>query len=653
MAKDIEQEEIKFVEHLQQELQQLSQRYLEYGWKLSNIFQRVSKYPHRWIWHTEWENGETETISSWIRKIHQCLFQDRESYGYYIHRVWIRVLKNSSSSLLLRLRIVIQAEPIRHGGDEESKNEMTKSASTITTTTTPSTEPAWARDKTDPELRSICRVLKVPGYTGMNRTTMIASCNLMDVENKTRAQLVGLSIAQLPLNEPHRATAVTNIRKLPTDRLVKRVVDHKVNIFHNELEKKYDNLSCPPPLQKPTVRNDTFNDCPPFFRRNSTNDCCEYSAKAKTKARLRAPITARVLYTHFQDSMNIQKRVDLEKELQKSQIPDKERSKLMNEYDKAEKETSRWLQKQNLGKHDYAFVVGVGQVLRRYWERAFDEALEALKESETLDDQKIIKGQRIQNLEKITTKQEDKWSQLLGGVQSALGTVTTWSKYILTKVFSIAGWAFQQLISIGFNVMTYIFKHPRTAKLMAYLALQIKKQLCREISIALGKYRYKKAQGWFDSVKEAAKDNVLAMYEYVTVIAPGLVSDFIKSPKFDALFTRLSGVITTGFTAVLTLVPFVGPYSTIVTSILQIAFAALKDSSRDAIDVAMYKTDVSGSFSYVIELLDFRQCIAEQEITEEEMVIRRDKPIIENINRNVISQVIDLLQGAGLVKPVT
>lgn len=71
----------------------------------------------------------------------------------------------------------------------------------------------------------------------------------------------------------------------------------------------------------PDVKNDTFNDCPPFYRRvknGKEEGCCAPSAIAKLKAVAKLPIASKLLYNRFKEILNVQSSKALKSELGKN-----------------------------------------------------------------------------------------------------------------------------------------------------------------------------------------------------------------------------------------------------------------------------------------------------------------------------------------------
>lgn len=201
-------------------------------------------------------------------------------------------------------------------------------------------------------------------------------------------------------------------------------------------------------------------------------------------------------------------------------------------------------------------------------------------------------------------------------------------------------WLTQKLVSVGWSLVRSIFMHPKTTKMIAFLALQVKKAICREVSIALGKYRYRKSKGLLETVQDGLKN----AQEYATVILPDLISDFLKSPKFEALWVKLSDVLSSGVTSVVMLIPFAGalPAAGIAAGVVSTLMSVLKESCREATELAIYKLDITMTFGFVVDIFDPTNCISEQEVTEEEIEARKKSGLIKSFGDNVIPGIVDL-----------
>lgn len=120
----------------------------------------------------------------------------------------------------------------------------------------------------------------------------------------------------------------------------------------------------------------------------------------------------------------------------------------------------------------------------------------------------------------------------------------------------------------------------------------------------------------------------------------------MKSPKFDALWGKLSDGLAAGFVGVLAFTPFgiVGAgVGAVASGVITTLMSGLKDTCRESIELAIYKVDITMTYGFICDLIDPTTCITEQEVTEEEIEDRKKRGLITSFGTGIIPSVVDLV----------
>lgn len=483
-------------------------------------------------------------------------------------------------------------------------------------------EPEWAQGKTDKDIRMMCRLLKVPGYSGMNRKKMIEECSYTRANpGKNNDQMKKLCEAVQPK---------LNTTGFSPAQYEKCVIDYKLQTGRDGIQRPYDTLECASPGVRPSVDNDSYNDCPLFYRRGNDpsmakqlkgkikknqENCCFKSAKARLKAAVRAPLAAKVLYEEFTERMGVASREDLENQLDDTTFSQSEKEEIMNNHEEGQTELRQWIEGLNLEKRDYAFMLNVGKIMKDQFTAQFQEIITSLED---------IKG-NVNEIQKKLASEES----LLGKILSKVGSAIGWAVGQLYKVIS---WSVSTLAKMGFNLVKFIITNPHTAKIMAFIALRMKKRICKELSIYMGLYQYKKKAGILEKAYEKAGD----LADIAKAGLPGVVSSFVNGSKFDSMWSTLSAGVSAGFSTVLGAIPVISKSVPVIGGIIEVGMDIAKDAVKFSTEVAMYEQDVTGTFGYIIEIIDLSECIKVHEVEEEEVAeIQKKAEVIQQYVRPV------------------
>lgn len=464
-------------------------------------------------------------------------------------------------------------------------------------------EPLWAQGKSDADLRQVCKVLKVPGYSTMRREELISACTPGSKSSRIRAE----DVKNLCL----KWNPSVNDRFFTDEDYQKCYADSKLKDIKKEDERVAKSKTCSYPSKVPQKSYDTFNDCPMFYRRGTDpkikasmkvkpgeEECCFPSRQAKLKAVFRAPVAAKALYNEFLDRFGVGTVEELEEEVQNSKFSSDEKTEIVESYKEDVKDLQLWVEGLNLSKRDHAFMMSVGKMIK-------DQFAANLKEA--MDDLNQIKSGVVDIQQKLSNEQS-----FLGKLMSKVGSAVGW---VAGQVYKVISWSVTTLATLGFNLIRYILTNPRTAKIMAFIALRIKKRICKEVSIYVGMYVYKKESGILDKITEG----VASAAEAAKQGLPGIVANFVNGSKFDTLWGSLTDTITSGFSSVLGAVPVISKSVPVVGGLVELGMDIAKESVRFATEVAMYEKDVTGTVGHIIELIDLTECIKVQEVEKQEV----------------------------------
>lgn len=189
-----------------------------------------------------------------------------------------------------------------------------------------------------------------------------------------------------------------------------------------------------------------------------------------------------------------------------------EKQLILESHKLGSKELKDWFEAQQMSQRDAAFVINISKYVQLAFEKnTNDMTRDVSKQQAETDSEKKLPQSKASTL----------WS--------LLGTLL----YDVAKVLVALG---RKLVSVGWSLTKCVFQHPKTTKMIAFLALQIKKAICRELSIAMGRYRYRKAKGILETVSDGIKNAT----DYAAVTIPDIISNFGKYSLSSILFFSVS-----------------------------------------------------------------------------------------------------------------
>lgn len=295
-----------------------------------------------------------------------------------------------------------EEEPDNSEGEDSQESERNAKVTPFTISKTTKKvseakkgEPAWAKNRDEKELRQVCRFLKIPGYTGFSREKMIQVCDFQKSgQNMKKEELLASVKSQIPDHLPaaERVALEKGILELDIDELVDRVLSRRLVKYYTMLDEANKRLckTCTDPKSKcPDIRNDTFNDCPPFYRRakgGKQDGCCVPSKKSKLKAVLRLPLAANVMYKKFLSIMEVQKTTELLKELEKTNMTDEEKKFVSTSYKTGTQELKQWYDSEKMSTRDAAFVLNITKAIQKSFQSNFEDLMKMMKQQQKESD---------------------------------------------------------------------------------------------------------------------------------------------------------------------------------------------------------------------------------------------------------------------------
>lgn len=178
------------------------------------------------------------------------------------------------------------------------------------------------------------------------------------------------------------------------------------------------------------------------------------------------------------------------------------------------------------------------------------------------------------------------------------------------------------LFRVGWSLGAWILSNPTTSRYLALIGVQLKNELCKQISIELGYFEVKSGVKLFVNNASELTQNAKTIIWQASV---SVASKFADSSAFNSLFTLFGSMFSLPL-SLLNLVPAAAPFFDVLTKTF---FSVLKETARESVKISMFQTEVSEAWRLVFEIFDVRNCIKSVQISEE----RADQRWINQLHR--------------------
>lgn len=311
-------------------------------------------------------------------------------------------------------------------------------------------------------------------------------------------------------------------------------------------------------------------------------------------------------------------------ELKATRLDETDQFKLCQDYLNGENEFLSWYSGLTfVSESEQSWVLIVAKNILVQTQYRLQQSLDITSESKSTEDkEEEIKHKSIADIEVFVKQQELKWKGRLASIMSGMlwmnqDKIVIWKHFLSSKILNVANWALEKLKKAKFDVIKYVFQHPRVMKASILLAIEIYRQIGRESQLELASYQYRSE---FKSRNKTTTDEfrVKELYEFLVIMMPNVIQRFMNSTtKYNVLFDKTVDFLTSNINSVFGIIPFISHSASIVGVLTQTCVVTLKESSRNAVEMSMYSRDPTTRYEYVIELFDFRRCIAAFLIREE------------------------------------
>lgn len=212
-------------------------------------------------------------------------------------------------------------------------------------------------------------------------------------------------------------------------------------------------------------------------------------------------------------------------------------------------------------------------------------------------------------------QQENKDATLLDQAEGATrtgkstGATAAPPKPLWRIIAGAIGTGLKVLVQKGVDLVAYIITNPKTAYLILLIARELRRQLCRKISIRLGYLSIRENKTWKEKLAEMYASGYAGAKEVLWWTAESLLSgaNFESTWKVvSGLVSSVSGYLTGGFSVV------VGPAFSYVSTLIG---DSLKTAVREGAEFYFYQTLLGSNFTMLFELVDFRTCLVEELLT--------------------------------------
>lgn len=286
----------------------------------------------------------------------------------------------------------------------------------------------------------------------------------------------------------------------------------------------------------------------------------------------------------FLRAMHIKTSREFQNQIETYGLPGSEKDKLMTEFKASELQFHNYFNRQvDLDGKTMYMVSNIADGFRKEFENGVSESIDALKAS--------VIGE--------PTGQPPKG----------------WRKWI-ANAWKIVAPLGKAIWKIGIDLTKFILTHPATARMIFYVALTVKRRICREVSIYFGKVKYEE-KTLFGAAKDKASDllahgNQLAAIAVTNWINNGFAGTWLKVSSW--MKSNMSGLIGASLTYII-------PGFSAVQGGIDFFIGMMVDISGDAmkmaLEVELYKDHVGTSFRYLINLFwDQEGCYKEYTVTK-------------------------------------
>ena len=506
--------------------------------------------------------------------------------------------------------------------------------------------PLWSRDWSDADLRALYRLQEIPGADAMRRKELVTQC-AAPLYKETKK----MSKAVLKKNCEEQSEKVfppgLSLRKSD---LASCYVWYKLKNWRQDKQNQYDDLQCEEKKQTtPYPYSDTFNDCPPLYRIDSKTGCCKPSLRAAT----RKQIHVHQAVTLFQSLINrhLEPRTEEETkiELATTSLTEEGKRLVLEDQAEANAELSEFFVENELENteeepQDLLLVTNIAKALHEEVKNQLQESVDIMK--------RLQKELEEETAKPITPEMEKEEEGLIKRTlkQSAriVGRAVWWTgKGVVSlgvKIVSVAWSLVKTLASAGIDFVKWMIKDPRTTKIVTFIALEIKRRFCRELSIDMGLTIIKEDATLIDRLSTGTKEAVAEGKKLVRLAVADGLRAFARGPWIDKLMTTLQeyvasglgkvlgalgGVVggtalalTTGGAGVSAGVTAGAAVGSVIGAGVDVCISAFTEGVKASIEVIAYQDDVTLTVYHVMELVNFNKCFQYVSVTKKELATR-------------------------------
>jgi hypothetical protein len=195
-------------------------------------------------------------------------------------------------------------------------------------------------------------------------------------------------------------------------------------------------------------------------------------------------------------------------------------------------------------------------------------------------------------------------------IKTLLGLLWNLAKGLASNILWIFWKLSKFLFKVGWSLGAWILSNPTTSRYLALIGLQLKNELCKQISIELGYFEVKSGVKIFvNNASELTQNAKTIIWQASITVA----SRFADSPAFNSLFTLFGSLFSLPL-SLIDLVPGAAPFFEVLRRTF---FSVLKETARESIKISMFQTEVSEAWRMVLEIFDIRNCIKPVQISQE------------------------------------
>jgi len=293
---------------------------------------------------------------------------------------------------------------------------------------------------------------------------------------------------------------------------------------------------------------------------------------------------------------------EFEQEIVNWELDTTQKKNILINYQQGNEELSQFFAQQSMDDKTFEFVTTVSTQLQQIFRRDIKEMLVLMQsiKSDTVATGAVVNANGNFSSSSSTVPVPPGFSNAIRQMLKATATN-------LVSGVKHAFWS-------SVDVISYILKNPHSARILALCSLMMKRKLCRQISIKLGFFEYRKAKTTWEKASEYVGNSVTLLTEMI----PEVTQTFLNGPRFTEMMASIKSYSGAPFKAFLSCIPFVGGVSGFFFDFI---FDVMAESAREALEISLFTESVTKTGSYVIELLDITNCIQHQIVDEDESLI--------------------------------